>query len=130
MPHKRESPVQVLIVDDDTEVRMALQDFLVTRGYDVHAVSDASKAREALKIEQSDVVLLDVMMPGEDGLSLCRSLVAKGQTRVILVTARTEAESRILGLELGADDYVCKPFNPRELAALIEDVLRRDLTMS
>lgn len=121
---------RILVVDDDAGVRAALRDFLTVRGYEVRAVADAAAARGALKSAPSDVVLLDVMMPGEDGLSLCRSLSAKGGVRVILVSARTEAESRILGLELGADDYVCKPFNPRELAARIEAVLRRDRPMA
>ena len=121
---------RVLVVDDDAGIRAALRDFLAARGYEVRAVADASAARAALKAAPSEVVLLDVMMPGEDGLSLCRSLAAKRGARVILVSARTEEESRILGLELGADDYVCKPFNPRELAARIEAVLRRDRPMA
>ncbi len=125
-----ETAARVLVVDDDAGIRAALQEFLIARGYEVRAVANAAAARAALKAAPSEVVLLDVMMPGEDGLSLCRSLTAKGGTRVILVSARTEEESRILGLELGADDYVCKPFNPRELAARIEAVLRRDRPMA
>ena len=121
---------RILVVDDDPDIRVALRDFLAAQGYEVRAVADAAEARAALKAAPSEVVLLDVMMPGEDGLSLCRSLAAKGGARVILVSARTEEESRILGLELGADDYVCKPFNPRELAARIEAVLRRDRPMA
>ena len=125
-----ETTARILVVDDDAGIRAALQDFLTARGYEVRAVADAVSARAALKAAPSDVVLLDVMMPGEDGLSLCRALAAKGGVRVILVSARTEEDSRILGLELGADDYVCKPFNPRELAARIEAVLRRDRPMA
>ena len=120
-----DSAVKLLLVDDEASLREPLADYLLRQGFDVRAVADAAKARSALIEETPDLVLLDIMMPGEDGLSLCRHLREAKDIPVILLTARGEATDRIVGLEIGADDYVVKPFEPRELVARIRSVLRR-----
>ena len=116
---------RVLLVDDEPSLRQPLADYLVRQGFIVRQAEDAAKARSALIEEAPDLVLLDIMMPGEDGLSLCRHLSESKNIPVILLTARAEATDRIVGLEIGADDYVVKPFEPRELVARIRSVLRR-----
>jgi two-component system OmpR family response regulator len=116
---------RVLLVDDEPSLRQPLADYLVRQGFVVRQAEDAAKARSALIEETPDLVLLDVMMPGEDGLSLCRHLTEAKNIPVILLTAKGEATDRIVGLEIGADDYVVKPFEPRELVARIRSVLRR-----
>ena len=117
--------IKLLLVDDEASLREPLSDYLVRQGFDVRAVADAAKARSALQESVPDLVLLDIMMPGEDGLSLCRHLREAKDLPVILLTAKGEATDRIVGLEIGADDYVVKPFEPRELVARIRSVLRR-----
>lgn len=117
--------VSLLLVDDEASLRQPLADYLVRQGFAVRQAADAAKARAALLEETPDLILLDIMMPGEDGLSLCRHLVEAKDLPVILLTARGEATDRIVGLEIGADDYVVKPFEPRELVARIRSVLRR-----
>jgi len=116
---------RVLLVDDEPSLRQPLADYLARQGFVVRQAEDAAKARSALIEETPDLVLLDIMMPGEDGLSLCRHLSEAKNIPVILLTARGEATDRIVGLEIGADDYVVKPFEPRELVARIRSVLRR-----
>ena len=106
-------------------MREALAEYLTRQGFVVRQAEDAAKARSALLEQTPDLVLLDIMMPGEDGLSLCRHLSETKNLPVILLTARGEAMDRIVGLEIGADDYVPKPFEPRELVARIRSVLRR-----
>ncbi len=115
----------LLLVDDEATLREPLADYLVRQGFVVHQAESAALARTALQHDTFDLVLLDIMMPGEDGLSLCRHLVETQGLPVILLTARGEATDRIVGLEIGADDYVTKPFEPRELVARIRSVLRR-----
>lgn len=115
----------ILIVDDDREIRDALARYLEKQGWRLSKAEDAAAARRVMKAAAIDLVVLDVMMPGEDGLSLCRELRAAGDLPVILLTALVEETDRIVGLEIGADDYVTKPFNPRELVARIKAVLRR-----
>ncbi|MEP6869867.1 MAG: response regulator [Novosphingobium sp.] len=117
--------VQLLIVDDEPSLREPLADYLVRQGFAVSQASSAAEARALLRDETPDLVLLDIMMPGEDGLSLCRHLTESRQIPTIFLTARGEATDRIVGLEIGADDYVVKPFEPRELVARIRSVLRR-----
>ncbi|MEO6041137.1 MAG: response regulator [Croceibacterium sp.] len=117
--------IKVLLVDDEPSLREPLADYLVRQGFAVRQAEDAAKARLALVEETPDLVLLDIMMPGEDGLSLCRHLRETKDLPVILLTARGETTDRIVGLEIGADDYVVKPFEPRELVARIRSVLRR-----
>ncbi len=115
----------LLIVDDARDIREPLGQYLRRQGYRTQLAANAAEARRAIDEAAIDLVVLDVMMPGEDGLSLCRWLVAQGGPPVILLTAMADETDRIVGLELGADDYVVKPFNPRELLARIRAVLRR-----
>lgn len=116
---------KVLLVDDEPTLREPLAEYLGGQGFAVEEAESAAAARAALTAETFDIVLLDIMMPGEDGLSLCRHLVETHALPVIFLTARGEPTDRIVGLELGADDYVVKPFEPRELVARIRTVLRR-----
>ena len=119
------APTRVLLVDDEPSLREPLAEYLARQGFVVRQAEDAAKARSALLEETPDLVLLDIMMPGEDGLSLCRHLSETKHLPVIMLTAKGEAMDRIVGLEIGADDYVAKPFEPRELVARIRSVLRR-----
>lgn len=119
------SPTNILLVDDERSLREPLAEYLTGQGFSVREAESAAKARSALDGETPDIVLLDIMMPGEDGLSLCRHLVEARGLPTILLTAKGEAMDRIIGLEIGADDYVTKPFEPRELVARIRSVLRR-----
>jgi two-component system OmpR family response regulator len=115
----------ILLVDDEASIRDPLARYLEKQGYRVTETAQAVSARDALKGYDIDVVLLDIMMPGEDGLSLTRSIAENGGPPVILLTAKSEETDRIIGLELGADDYVVKPFSPRELVARVKVALRR-----
>jgi len=119
------SSVQLLLVDDESALREPLADYLSRQGFAVAQATSAAEARSYLRDNRPDLVLLDIMMPGEDGLSLCRYLTESRQVPTIFLTARGEATDRIVGLEIGADDYVVKPFEPRELVARIRSVLRR-----
>lgn len=115
----------ILVVDDDAEIRELLGDYLRKNGYQVTGVADGKGMSAALEREHIDLVVLDLMLPGEDGLVLCRNLRAHSNIPVIMLTARGDETDRIVGLEMGADDYLPKPFNPRELLARIKSVLRR-----
>lgn len=115
----------LLIVDDDERIRGLLQKFLVRNGLLVSAARDAAHARRLLAGLEFDLIVLDVMMPGEDGISLCRDLRAKLTTPILLLTAKGETDDRISGLEAGADDYLAKPFEPKELLLRINAILRR-----
>ena len=119
------NPVRLLLVDDEAALREPLAEYLSRQGFAVAQAASAAEARSLLLGEAPELVLLDIMMPGEDGLSLCRHLAETRAIPVILLTARGEATDRIVGLEIGADDYVVKPFEPRELVARIRSVLRR-----
>ncbi len=119
------SSPHILVVDDDREIRDLLSRFLVKHGLRVSAARDGVDMMRTLDGAAIDLVVLDLMMPGEDGLSLCRRLRAKSMLPVIMLTAMGEDTDRIVGLEMGADDYLAKPFNPRELLARIKAVLRR-----
>jgi two-component system OmpR family response regulator len=119
------APTRLLLVDDEPSLREPLAEYLTRQGFVVRQAEDAAKARSALLEEVPDLVLLDIMMPGEDGLSLCRHLSETRNLPVIMLTARGEPTDRIVGLEIGADDYVPKPFEPRELVARIRSVLGR-----
>lgn len=117
---------RILIVDDDQEIRELLESYLSKNGYAVQALEDGSRLLQALQAEPpTDLIVLDLMMPGDDGFSLCRQVRAESTTPIIMLTASAEETDRIVGLEMGADDYVAKPFNPRELLARIKAVLRR-----
>ncbi len=115
----------VLVVDDDTRLRDLLRQFLATNGYRVTTASNAAEARERMASLSFDLIVLDVNMPGEDGMSLTRSLRGSNPVPILLLTARGEAEDRIAGFEAGADDYLPKPFEPRELLLRAAAVLRR-----
>lgn len=115
----------LLVVDDHQAIRDSLHTYLNKHGYRVSTASSAAVARRLLTTSAVDLVVLDIMMPGEDGLALCRFLRETSGLPVILLTAVTEDTDRVVGLEMGADDYVTKPFNPRELLARIKAVLRR-----
>jgi two-component system OmpR family response regulator len=120
-----EQLAHILVVDDDREIRDLLARFLGRHGYRVTGARDGQELRKAIANWSIDLVILDLMLPGEDGLSLCRDLRARSQIPVIMVTVMGEEADRILGLEMGADDYLAKPFNPRELIARVKAVLRR-----
>jgi len=115
----------LLVVDDDSRIRSLLHKFLTTNGYRVTTASSASEARLKLDSLSFDLLVLDVMMPGENGLDLARAVRARSAVPILMLTARSEAEDRIQGLETGADDYLVKPFNPRELLLRVGGILRR-----
>lgn len=116
---------RALIVDDDIPIRELLCDYLARFNIHSTGVTDGNAMRQALAEENFDVVVLDLMLPGEDGLSLCRWLRSTSDIPILMLTARCEPTDRIIGLELGADDYMAKPFEPRELVARIQTILRR-----
>lgn len=115
----------LLIVDDDPEIRLLLSNFLQKNGFRVSAVGEGRAMRRTLAEARIDLILLDLMLPGEDGLSLCRDVRAQTDIPIIMITARGEETDRIVGLEIGADDYLPKPFSPRELLAHVRAILRR-----
>ncbi|HEY7642601.1 MAG TPA: response regulator [Steroidobacteraceae bacterium] len=117
----------IVVVDDDHEIRTLLAEYLQKNGLRVSVARDGKEMRRVLGRSHVDLIVLDVMLPGDDGLTLCRELRASSQVPIIMLTARSEDVDRILGLELGADDYVPKPFKPRELLARISAVLRRTI---
>jgi two-component system, OmpR family, response regulator len=115
----------ILIVDDDAEIRSLLGAYLRKNSYRTTVAPDGKAMWAALSRGKVDLIVLDLMLPGDDGLALCRTLRADSDTPVIMLTARGEETDRIVGLEMGADDYLAKPFSPRELLARIKSVLRR-----
>ncbi|MEP3225713.1 MAG: response regulator [Parasphingorhabdus sp.] len=115
----------ILLVDDEASLREPLAEYLAKQGFRVQQAGDASQARAVMNAFTFDIILLDIMMPGEDGLSFCRHVREKTEIPVIFISAKGEELDRVVGLELGADDYVTKPFSPRELVARIKTVLRR-----
>lgn len=117
---------QILVVDDDAGLRELLQDYLTAQGYQVITVADGIGMQAHLAGNAVDLVILDLMLPGEDGLSLARKIRAQSDLPIIMLSARGEDVDRIVGLEVGADDYLAKPFNPRELLARIRALLRRN----
>ncbi len=119
------SQPHILLVDDDPGIRDLLGDFLVKEGFAVETASDASEMDSKLARFRPDLIVLDLMLPGENGVSICRRLSRDGAPPIIMLTAKNDEIDRIIGLEMGADDYVAKPFAPRELLARIRAVLRR-----
>lgn len=115
----------VLVVDDDSRIRQLLSKFLGGNGFRVTGAGDAAEARQKLASIAFDLLVLDVMMPGEDGLSLTRSLKRERDVPILLLTARADGEDRVRGLEVGADDYLTKPFEPRELLLRLNNILKR-----
>jgi two-component system OmpR family response regulator len=124
-PYEMVTMLSILIVDDDAQIRQLLRDYLTGFGMSAIAVADGKAMADALEKTTFDLVILDLMLPGEDGLSLCRNLRAKSDIPILMLTARGETMDRVVGLELGADDYIVKPFEPRELVARIQSILRR-----
>jgi len=118
-------PDHVLVVDDDGEIRRLLGEYLERNGFRVTLATDGSEMQRALDSSRPDIIVLDVMLPGENGLSLCRNLRVRSGLPVIMLTARADEVDRVVGLEMGADDYLTKPFSLRELLARINSVLRR-----
>ncbi len=116
---------QLLIVDDDREIRDLVSRFFVKHGYQVASASDARTMEAALAAGGIDLVILDLMLPGKSGLELCRDLRAHSSVPILMLTAMGDETDRIVGLEMGADDYIAKPFNPRELLARVRAILRR-----
>ena len=116
---------RILVVDDDAELRNLLTSYLGEQGFAVAAVGDGDAMRKALEGALFDLVILDLMLPGEDGLALCRELRSRSRIPILMLTARGDELDRIIGLEMGADDYLPKPFHPRELLARIRSILRR-----
>ncbi|MBK9217388.1 MAG: hypothetical protein RJA63_2470 [Pseudomonadota bacterium] len=116
---------RLLVVDDDPELTELLCDYLGNNGYQVETACDGAEMLRKLPECQPDLLILDVMLPGEDGLTLCRNLRARSRLPILMLTARGDDMDRIIGLEMGADDYLAKPFHPRELLARIKSILRR-----
>lgn len=125
VPQQKPDAPHVLVVDDDEEIRNLLGSFLTKHGYRVTAARNGKEMWEILASNKVELIILDVMLPGDDGLTLCRKLRETSQIPVIMLTAMGEETDRIVGLEIGADDYLPKPFNPRELLARAKAVLRR-----
>lgn len=120
-----ESPIRILVVDDDSALRGLLEEYLTREGFEVAGVEDGEAMDTWLAGQEPGLVILDLMLPGEDGLTLARRLRTRTQVPIIMLSARGDDIDRIVGLEVGADDYLSKPFNPRELLARIRAVLRR-----
>ena len=120
-----ETSARLLIVDDDPSVRAMLREYLHSHGYAVGEAASGAQMRECIEADLPDVVLLDIRLPGEDGLTLARYLREHYDVGIIMVTAAGDILARVVGLEVGADDYIAKPFNPRELLARLKSVLRR-----
>lgn len=118
-------PPHIAVVDDHRDIRDLVSKYLAQHGYRISQAESAAACRRLIEKNAIDLVVLDVMMPGEDGLSLCRELRTTTDTPIIMLTAMAEDTDRIVGLEIGADDYLTKPFNPRELLARVKAVLRR-----
>jgi two-component system response regulator BaeR len=116
---------QVLIVEDEPKIAELLRDYLQQSHYATHVIDNGDMVDDWVRNNNPDIVLLDLMLPGKDGLAVCRELRSHTDVPIIMVTARVEEIDRLLGLELGADDYVCKPFSPREVVARVRAVLRR-----
>lgn len=118
-------PPRILVVEDEPKLARLISDYLQAEHYTVAVLHDGSDVAGRVREDAPDLLLLDIMLPGKDGLSLCREIRAFSSVPIILVTARGEEIDRLLGLELGADDYICKPFSPREMVARVKAILRR-----
>ncbi|MFT4266201.1 MAG: response regulator [Xenophilus sp.] len=125
MTRAADLPVRVLVVEDEPRLASVLGDYLRAAGHEAEWVADGLRVMDAFRRWRPDLVLLDLMLPGADGVQLCRALRAESDVPVIMVTARVAEVDRLLGLEVGADDYICKPFSPREVVARVGVVLRR-----
>ena len=115
----------IIIVEDEEKIAQLLNDYLSNAGYEVTVLNEGGHAVDVIERNNPDCVILDVMLPGKDGMQICRELRQKSDVPIVMVTARVDEIDRLLGLELGADDYVCKPFSPREVVVRIRNILRR-----
>lgn len=115
----------ILVVDDERKIVRLARDYLQTNGFQVRSTGDGKDALAIFRHEQPDLIVLDLMLPGMDGLDVCRTIRRESDVPIIMLTARVEEADRLIGLELGADDYIVKPFSPRELVARVRAVLRR-----
>lgn len=120
-----EQQKRLLVVDDDEEIRELLTEYLSKNGFQVESAAEGNSMRSLLAAQHFDLIVLDIMMPGDDGFTLCKEVRNQSNIPIIMLTAGSDETDRIIGLELGADDYVGKPFNPRELLARIKAVMRR-----
>jgi len=118
-------PKHLVVVEDEPKIADLLSDYLSNAGYQVSTVNDGDKALDVIERVKPACVLLDVMLPGKDGLQICRELRTNSDVPIIMITARVDEIDRLLGLELGADDYVCKPFSPREVVVRVRNLVRR-----
>ncbi len=117
----------ILIVEDEIKIASLLQDYLRKEGFNTHCIGHGDAVMGWLADNPCDAILLDLMLPGKDGISLCKEIRADSEVAILMLTARVDEIDRLLGLELGADDYICKPFSPREVVARVKSVLRRSL---
>lgn len=120
-------PNKILIIEDETKLAQLLSDYLQPSGYETICIENGLDAINAVKTHEPAMILLDLMLPGRDGIDICREIRTFSATPIIMITARIEEIDRILGLEMGADDYICKPFSPREVVARVKTVMRRTL---
>lgn len=116
---------KILIVEDEPKIAQLLADYLRANSHEPYVIADGSQVIESVRQDMPDLILLDLMLPGRDGIDICRDIRSFSNVPIIMLTARVEEVDRLLGLELGADDYICKPFSPREVVARIKAVLRR-----
>jgi len=120
-----DAPQRIFIVEDEPKLSSLLADYLSIAGFAARILADGRQVIDAVRVQMPDMVLLDLMLPGRDGIEICRELRSFSDVPVIMITARVEEIDRLLGLEIGADDYICKPFSPREVVARIRAVFRR-----
>src|SRR5690606_29543102 len=119
------APADILVVEDEPKIAELLADYLRAAGHAPRIIANGADVVPAVRERMPDLILLDLMLPGRDGIDICRELRTFTQVPIIMVTARVEEVDRLLGLELGADDYICKPFSPREVVARVKALLRR-----
>ncbi|MFA1028714.1 Response regulator receiver:transcriptional regulatory protein [Pseudomonas syringae pv. helianthi] len=115
----------ILIVEDEPKLASLMRDYLIAAGYPTHCLSNGLDVVPAVKANAPQLILLDIMLPGRDGMDICRELRSFSAVPIVMITARVEEIDRLLGLDLGADDYICKPFSPREMVARVKAILRR-----
>jgi two-component system, OmpR family, response regulator BaeR len=125
MENTADTRARVLVVEDEPKLAALVGDYLQASGYAWHWVADGRDAIPTIRAQQPDLVVLDLMLPGRDGLDICRELRSFSDVPIVMLTAKVDEIDRLLGLELGADDYICKPFSPREVVARIKAILRR-----
>jgi len=125
LSNDRLAPADILVVEDEPKLAALLRDYLQAAGHRVTCLDDGLAVVPAVRRAEPDLILLDIMLPGRDGLDICRELRTFSEVPIMLITARVEEVDRLLGLDLGADDYICKPFSPREVMARVRAILRR-----